>query len=322
MSALRGWLTGLLLVGILSAGLSCRERATPMLPEVPDYSPGHDEFSVMTWNVEHYSLMDRDGDGRENDPKPEKARKALIAVISRLRPDILVVQEMGAPPMFKEFSFALKEAGLDYPHVEYLRRGTHENNMAVLSRFPIISRQSHTDDRYSMGDAKLPVSRGIIDIDIQVAPDYIFRLFVAHLKSRVHHPLGQTEMRRNEARLLNKHVRAALKDFPGRNILVVGDLNDTYQSAALKEVLGKRTRVLFDLRPEDNYGEVWSQFSAALDTYSRIDYALVSRGMWPEVVREKCAVIRDKDVLEASDHRPLYVVFHARDLAPDLTVKD
>ncbi|HKL21263.1 MAG TPA: hypothetical protein VJ904_05620, partial [Tichowtungia sp.] len=47
-----------------------------------------------------------------------------------------------------------------------------------------------------------------MDVTIQVTPEYRFRLINAHLKSKVYSPLGQTEMRRNEARLLTKPCAA------------------------------------------------------------------------------------------------------------------
>ena len=190
----------------------------------------------------------------------------------------------------------------------------------MLSRFPIISRQPHTDDTYSIGDAEIPVLRGFLDIEIQVNPNYKFRLMDAHLKSKVFHALGQTEMRRNEARLLNNHIRKILKDSPEENLLVLGDFNDTYRSAPLREITGNKHEYLQDLRPGDEAGNVWTHFSPDIDQYDRIDYTLVSRGMKPEVVAEKTRVLSDPRTYEASDHRPLIIVF--RDSEAPATTRD
>ena len=268
-------------------------------------------FSVMTYNLHQYALMDRDEDGESDDPKPEGERSAVVALIAKERPEVLTVQEMGGEITFGRFREALRTAGVDYPYAELLRRGTIEANLAVLSRFPIVSVQHHTNDWYSIGPAKVPVARGFLDVTIQVTPQYQFRLLGAHLKSKVHSPLGQTEMRRNEARLLNKNVRAILKENPEINLLVVGDMNDDYQSAPLREVAGRRGGKLTDLRPVDSVGDAWTNFRSYLDEYNRIDYLFVSEGMLPEVVKEQTRVVRDPLTAQASDHRPVIGVFRA-----------
>jgi len=273
-------------------------------------------FSVMTYNLERYALMDRDDDGEIDDPKPESERAAVVALISKEQPDVLAVQEMGDESAFKEFQKALRATGMDYPYVELLRRGRWDINLAVLSRFPIISVQHHTNDWYSIGPAKVPVARGFLDVTIQVTPDYSFRLLSAHLKSKVYSKLGQTEMRRNEARLLNKNVRAILKENPQINLLLVGDMNDDYKSAPLREVAGRRGGKLTDLRPVDSEGDVWTYFMASRDQYSRLDYLFVSQGMRPEVVAEQTRVVRDPLTAQASDHRPVIGVFHASEKEP------
>jgi endonuclease/exonuclease/phosphatase family metal-dependent hydrolase len=293
----------LLLALILSTGCG-RKRESP----VQSIATAPGEFSVMAYNLCRYSLADRDGDGQKNDPKPSVEHDAVIELIAAAQPDILAVQEIGSPSVFEEFRYALRNAGLDYEHTEYLQRGQSEVNLAVLSRFPIVSRQPHTDDTYTIGDAEISVLRGFLDVEIQVNPNYKFRLMNAHLKSKVFHALGQTEMRRNEARLLNKHIRKILKESPEENLLVLGDFNDTYKSAPLREITGNKHEYLQDLRPRDEAGNVWTHFSPDIDQYERIDYMLVSRGMKPEVVAEKTRVLSDPRTYQASDHRPLIIV--------------
>lgn len=275
--------------------------------------PEADSFSVMTYNVRQYALMDRDGGGEADDPKPQEERDAVIQLITAARPDVLALQEMGNELDFSKFKAALRSAGLDYPYAELLQRGQIEINLAVLSRFPIVSVQHRTNDRYSIGPAKVPVARGFLDVDIQVNPTYRFRLINAHLKSKVYSPLGQTEMRRNEARLLNKAVRDILDENPEINLLVAGDMNDDYASAPLREVAGRRGGQLTDLRPVDSAGDAWTCFHAATDSHSRFDYLFVNEGMKPEVIREQTRVVRDPLTYKASDHRPVIGVFRAAD---------
>ncbi|MBC8207389.1 MAG: endonuclease/exonuclease/phosphatase family protein [Kiritimatiellaeota bacterium] len=275
--------------------------------------PEAETFSVMTYNVRQYARMDRDGGGEADDAKPKEAREAVIQLIAAARPDVLALQEMGDEIAFSHFQDALREAGLNYPYAELLQRGQVEVNLAVLSRFPIVSVQHRTNDWYRIGSAKVPVARGFIDVDIQVSPTYRFRLMNAHLKSKVYSPLGQTEMRRNEARLLNKAVRDILEETPEVNLLVVGDMNDDYASAPLREVAGRRGGELIDLRPLDSAGDAWTCFHAPTDSHSRFDYLFVNEGMKPEVIEERTRVVRDPLTYKASDHRPVIGVFRSAD---------
>jgi len=271
------------------------------------------EFSVMCYNLHQYTLMDRDNDGIVNEPKPLKERQAVIRMIKMISPDVLAVQEMGGPLFFYEFRAELKAAGLHYPYADLLRRDKREINLAVLSRYPIVKVNHYTNEWYSVGRAKVPVSRGYQEAVIEINEHYRFHLLNAHLKSKVYSPLGQTEMRRNEARLLNKTVRKIMKADPECNLLVVGDMNDNPNSAAIREIKGKSKPILIDARPAEPGGDVWTYYDAESDTYSRIDYLFVNENMLPELQREKCIVVRNRCSYEASDHRPIVGVFRASD---------
>ena len=307
------------LVGLLASGCSPRAPESAPISVQPPPRADTGEFSVMTYNLRLYGYEDRDGGGGNDDPKPEAERSAIVEVLASSRPDVLAVQEMGSSEFFESFRAELKGRGLDYPHVEYLHRGRRQANLALLSRFPIVARDPHTNDVYRIGAAQVHVTRGFLDVMIQVNPAYKFRIMVAHLKSKVFHQLGQTEMRRNEARLLNNHIRAALKEQPDLNLVVVGDLNDSPSSAALHEAKGERTACLEDVRPTDPFGDAWTHFTAAWDEYERLDYILVSRGMKAELVRSKVSAIRHPRMLQASDHRPLMAVFKASEERPMVT---
>lgn len=267
----------------------------------------------MTYNLRQYAMADRDGDGEMDDSKPDAERRAALLLIAKASPDVLSVQEMGDSAMFDQFRQDLRQMGLDYPYGELLERGRREIHLAVLSRIPIVSVQNHTNEWYSLGKAKVPVARGFLDITFQGNPQYRFRMLSAHLKSKVYSPLGQSEMRRNEARLLNKVIRGILDENPGINLLVAGDLNDDYSSAPLREVAGRRGGAMTDLRPSDSAGDVWTCFDSSTDSFSRFDYFFVSDGMLPEVVRDRTQIVRDPLTYIASDHRPVIAVFRADD---------
>lgn len=289
----------------LGAAPARAESAGPRPPAL-----AADEFSLMTYNVWRFSYEDRDQDGQKDNFKPEEQIQAVVGVIGNAKPDVLAIQEIGDADSFDILCRRLKQAGLDYPHTEYLMMPEATVGLAVLSRFPIVARNPITSETYSIGSEELSVQRGFLNVDIQVNPEYRFRLLVAHLKSKLYNPLGQTEMRRNEARLLNKHVRRMLNRNADLNLAVVGDMNDNITSAALRELIGTPP-YLVDLRPADFVGDIWSHFWEFQESYERLDYILVSAGMQAEVVADKCRVVRDPLVPQASDHRPVLAVFRA-----------
>lgn len=313
-------LVGLSLLGAAGwTGCSLFQSEAPprAAPESAFPRPAEGEFSVMTFNLNQYALLDRDGDADTLEPKPPAEAGAIIEVIRQVSPDVLAVQEMGDPAAWAEFKYSLRQAGLEYAHEEYLRRGKSLLNLAVLSRFPIVAAHSHVDDTYTIGPTQFPVMRGFIEIDVEITPQYRLRLMVAHLKSKVFHSFGQAEMRRSEARLLNNHVRESLNGNPDVNLLVVGDFNDDPSSAVLREIRTyKRQPLLHDLRPADPVGDAWTHREND-DTYHRIDYMLASEGLMPEVIPEKSYVVRSPMLLRASDHRPLVAIFSAAERGPD-----
>lgn len=303
------------LIAACAFALTACDRPAPA-PAASATELDPDEFSVMSFNVGAYGYRDRTGDGQMTNPKPEDERAAVVALIADTQPDILALQEMGGPTVFEAFREELAAAGLEYAFHELLQRDQSENNLALLSRYPVISSELHMDDAFSVGDAHVPVERGYIEVDISINPTYQFRLFVAHLKTKEYHALGQTEMRRNEARLLNNHVRRSLSREHRLNLLVVGDLSDHVGSAALRTVMGNKQEYLLDLRPEDQYGEIWTYYDADREIYHRYDYMLASPFMYPEYVPEKSFVVRHKKNHRASPHRPLFAVFQARETDP------
>lgn len=287
--------------------------------------PDKGEFSVMTFNLNHYTLEDAQDTSDNQQPFPRPEADALVEIIRQAAPDILAIQGMGPADAWAEFQHCLRAAGLDYRYVEYLPRDGQNAHLGVLSRFPIVARQPHTEDRYTIGPTQFPVLRGFIDIDIEPNPGYRFRLIAAHLKSKRFHEYGQAEMRRNEARLLGNHIRAALAENPDINLLVLGDFNDEPGSRVLREVLEYQGKpLLFDLRPVDDAGDAWTRRAEA-DTHQRTDYILPNSGMLNEVILAKTGILRSARLLNASDHRPLVATFVAReqakDQAPDLSTR-
>lgn len=263
----------------------------------------------MLYPLDGWHPRDRDGDGQCNDPKPAEERRAALDLIARVRPDVLAVLETGAPPMLAELIDGLRRRGLAYGHVAHLQREGADPAMAVLSRYAISERRPHLDDRFAMGDERLPVRNGFLEVVVEPPGGRPLTLLLAQLQAKSFHALGQTDVRRNEARLLGNHVRRALREREGADVLVAGALNDTPDSAPLREIAGERGERLLDLRPCDPFGDAWTWHDRATDLHARTDYLLASPSLHARLDPARTRAVRDPLAAAASSHRPLVAVF-------------
>lgn len=302
--AAAGWLA------VLMALAGCAREAVP-----PGYPPpaGPGEFSVMTYNLDRFGLADRDGDGQEDDFKPEAEIRAVVTIIRQSRPTILALQDVGDDQALDTLRGRLREAGVDYPYADLVTGATRHRNLAVLSMQPVTGRAPATNLTYNIREQTLPVQRGFQQVDIEVAPAFVVRIINAHLKTKTFHEAGQTEMRRNEARLLATLARRSQRENADRPILVCGDFSDTGQSAALRELTGDENAFLRDLLMHDPQGDTWTRDGRQDDEYTRSDYVLVNDVLKQRWRAESSGVIRTPQARGASSHRPVVATFKVKD---------
>jgi endonuclease/exonuclease/phosphatase family metal-dependent hydrolase len=281
-------------------------------------------FRVVTYNVEGY--LEAAAPGRPA-KRPESKRKVSEA-IRALAPDVLALQEIGGTNALFELRDALKQEGLDLAQWELVDGADTNINVAVLSRFPFTARRPHTQESFLLGGRRFHLSRGIAEVDVQVNAGYKFTLIAAHLKSRRLVPQAdEAEVRLEEARILRQKIDLRLAAEPEANLVVLGDLNDTQDSASTKLILGRGRTKLIDTRPAERVEPAdsssnperaarkvtWTHFFAKDDVYSRIDYILISPGMANEWVRQETYALTMPDWGVASDHRPILATFVSED---------
>jgi hypothetical protein len=104
---------------------------------------------------------------------------------------------------------------------------------------------------------------------------------------------------------------------------VLGDLNDTRNSKAIHELIGRGKHKLVDTRPAEPNGDdpasdsashsqrniTWTHYYSVEDTYSRIDYILLSPAMGRFWKKEGTYVLTMPNWGRASDHRPIVSAF-------------
>src|SRR5437660_4987491 len=152
-----------------------------------------------SYNVRNYLGRDQASAERRTKPKPEKEIEALIKVIREINPDVLGVCEMGSPAAFDDFKARLENAGLGYKDSEYVQADDEDRHLALVSRFPIVHRDSAAKVRYALNGTQQSVKRGFLDVTVQILPGYQLRCVGAHLKSKLPTPDGEALIRRHEA---------------------------------------------------------------------------------------------------------------------------
>lgn len=281
-------------------------------------------FRIATYNVENY--LDQASGSRP--AKSEQAKNKVREGILALKPDVLALQEIGSTNALLELQSSLKTCGLDLPNWEHITGFDTNIHVAILSRFPITARRPQTNDYFLMNGSRFRVSRGFAEVDIQVNSNYSFTLITAHLKSRRPIPeADESDLRLEEAKVLREKIDAHLAADPNVNLIVLGDFNDLHDSHPIKTIIGRGKKALFDTRPAERNGDseplsdrrlasrniAWTHFYSKDDTYSRIDYILLSHGMAREWDPAGTYVLALPNWGLASDHRPLVATFEAAD---------
>jgi endonuclease/exonuclease/phosphatase family metal-dependent hydrolase len=281
-------------------------------------------FRVATYNVENYL----DAATGTRFVKTAEAKAKVRESIEAIKPDVIALEEMGSLSALQELQGSLKTDGLDLPYSELVAGFDTNIHVAILSRFPITASRSHTNENFLLNGRRFRVGRGFGEVDIQVNTNYSFTLLAAHLKSKRPVPdADEAELRLEEAKLLREKIDARLAANPEVNLVVLGDFNDTKDSASTKAVIGRGKQKLVDTRPAERNGDnapssnpawdpnnvTWTHFYGKEDTYSRIDYVLASPGMAREWVPKESYVLTIPNWGVGSDHRPIVVTFTAEE---------
>ncbi|HEX3889253.1 MAG TPA: endonuclease/exonuclease/phosphatase family protein [Verrucomicrobiae bacterium] len=278
-------------------------------------------FRVATYNVENY--LDQPTETRPH-VKSAEAKAKIRESIRALNPDVLTLEEMGTTNALLELRASLKADGLDFPFWEHISGADTNIHVAVLSKFPIIARHPHTNDEFLLDGKRFRVSRGFAEVEIQAATNFAFTLIAAHLKSQLQIPnADEAEERLGEATILRGIIDEHFKENPNEKIIVLGDLNDVKNSDPIKKIIGRGKLKLFDTRPAERNGDnsfveniyheprdvTWTYFYGANDTYSRIDYILLSAAMTNHLLPGETCIPTIPNWGIGSDHRPIIATF-------------
>ena len=269
---------------------------------------------VATFNILNYLSMDRRVEDRfrPDYPKPEIEKDGVRQVIRSVSPDVLALQELGPAPYLEELRQDLAHEGLSYSHHYILEAADPERLIAVLSRLPFGRVTAHPEVGFNyLGEKKL-VKRGVFEIAFG-EDGWGWTLFVVHLKSRFtdrpDDPMS--ELRRTlETRAVRDLILERFPDPSNARFIIAGDLNDTTGSRAVAALLFRGRHEISRLLPTgDSRGETWTHRFLPEDSYSRVDFLLVSPAMHGGVAGGAAHVYDGPGTLLGSDHRLVYLDF-------------
>lgn len=270
------------------------------------------ELTVAAYNVENYTLANRMVDGvyRPAYPKPERERAALLQVISGLNPDILALEEMGPPAFLADFQRELKQAGQSFPQAVVLEAADADRHVAILSKVPFKEIRRHVQVPFKYLGQPEVVKRGVLEAVFATGAGDL-AVFVVHLKSKHTERKDDPEsalQRAGEAEAVRDLVLSRYPDPAKAMFIVCGDWNDTPGSRPVRAMRKRSDTVIGEILPAaDTRGEGWTHFFRREESYSRIDYLMVSSALKPLVAGGAARIWDGPGTLEASDHRATYL---------------
>jgi len=276
------------------------------------------ELTFATYNVENYTATNRmTAVGYRRDyPKSEKSKAALRRVIKRMDADVIVLQEMGPRAYLNELQRDLRSEGVDYPHVFLADAKDEVRHVALLSKRPILRVQTHTDLNFKYFEHRETVKRGLLEA-VFATPDGEVTLWSIHLKSRYEDRKDDPDSvkrRAGEATAIRNSILKRFPDPEAARFLILGDFNDVKRSASVRYIKKRGPLIISRLlSAKDSLGEHWTYLYQRTDTFSRVDHALVSPGLYDSVKGREARIFDGDDVETASDHRPLMVTLEFDD---------
>ena len=278
---------------------------------------GAEKIRVASYNFENYLVMDRMVRGKwtPNYPKPSKEKRALRTLVNLVRPDILVIQEIGDRTFLNEFWQDLNvTGGAPFYHSAWMPGANEEEerHLAILSRIPFLDIRFHREFSFKYFDGTERPSRGVLEAEFEVN-GVRWNLFNLHLKSkwteRKDDPNANLR-REKEARTIRDYLRKRFLPADGHPYLIAGDFNDHKNSAPLRRFLQVNDLALTEMvQCVDSNGHFWTHYYAKQDSYSRLDYLLASPSFFKRLVPESAFIADRHFSLWASDHRMIYADF-------------
>jgi hypothetical protein len=233
----------------------------------------------------------------------------VAAFCAERAPDVLLLSDIPAAGALQWVDEGLSDSvNLAYVDKAVSRDEGGATVHALWSSRPIATRYIRSDLTYRSGGQTLKFRNGILDVTLANPDGAGLRIIAVSVKDKSFHPAGQSEMRRNEARLVRNHVEETVPKDPQERLLILAALHDTPSSAPVRTLLEAGPRQLTDLRPLDVSAHAWTSHDASVDVYCRSHYVLTD-GEPSE--RIEARLLDGPDIRLLSSARPIWITARA-----------
>ena len=259
-------------------------------------------FTFLTYNVKNWLVSS------QSPEKSPESKQAVIRILSDAAPDVIGICEIGSTDDVGEIQSMLRAEGMDFPYMHHCGGVDRVRHLALLSRFPIVSTETHDPGIPKTGHS---MQRGILDATVNIGGREI-RFIGLHLKSkRVVPDFDQALLRLEEAGHARKHIDTIIDKDADALVVAYGDFNDTTRSLSSRAIYGtyRTPGYMNPIHVKDSRGETWTHRYSVEDSYTRIDFVTVSGALKRHVKRDASRIIDDPLWDTASDHRPVVVRF-------------
>lgn len=283
------------------------------LPEfrVPGAIRTEPKFAVTVATFNILNLFDDFDDPYRADegtkPKPKDQMERAAKAIRELDADVIALQEVETREYLQRFVDAYL---VDLGYQVVLNEGNDPRgiDVAVLSRLPVGQVTSHRHLTFPGSDGKpMRFKRDLLSVRIEPSGGDPFEVWVVHLQSNFEGREYAGPVRLGEARKVRSLLDQRLTADAAARILVVGDFNDTWDSEALKAVVGEgptALRCFADELPTD------AKVTYNKEPYrSMIDFILCTPAMGERYMKGSYRILAGTEATIGSDHCPVSARF-------------
>jgi endonuclease/exonuclease/phosphatase family metal-dependent hydrolase len=268
------------------------------------------QLTVATFNS--LNLFDEHDDPYHSDEgtpaKPRDQLQHFAQAIAELNADVIALQEVENRFYLERFvNVFLSELG--YEHVVLFEgNDTRGIDVALISRVPVGPVRSHRHLKFTDANGEeRQFNRDVLAVTIEPEGAKPFEAWVVHLKSNSGGREFAEPVRLAEAKKLRSLLDDQLTADPNARIIVLGDFNDTWDSASTQTIVGEGPLSLWSATTELT-GELPDTYNEG-EFHSMIDFILCSPAMAKAYVKDSYRVIPGSVQTSGSDHNPVAVSF-------------
>jgi endonuclease/exonuclease/phosphatase family metal-dependent hydrolase len=274
----------------------------------PQNKPG--ELVVASYNV--LNLFDDHDDPYRADestpPKPRRQMQRLAQSIVGLNADVIALEEVENRHYLERFvEVFLPDQG--YEHVVLFEgNDTRGIDVALVSRAPIGPVRSHRHVTFPGPDGdERKFNRDMLAVTVEPVGGQPLELWVLHLKSNSGGREFAEPVRLAEAQEIRRMLDAELAEDPQARIVVLGDFNDTPESATLRTIIGEGDKALWSAHTDLADPNVLTYNEGEFK--SMIDFLLCSPAMRQRYMKGSFRVPQGSVGATGSDHNPIVATF-------------